>query len=112
FYFQIFFHAFLRVYLVFVNNSYSTTYGFFRNLMFLLQRITVVVTLIFIAFHVWQTRVQVFLSGAEVNYQIMEEILLNPLWFTFYAIGVLSTIFFFATVLLSFFVICGIAQSP
>src|SRR5690625_6802683 len=80
--------------------------------MFLLQRITGVVTLIFIAFHVWQTRVQVFLSGAEVNYQMMEEILVNPLWFTFYAIGVLSTIFHFANGLWSFFVTWGIAQSP
>jgi len=111
-YLPILFHAVLGVYIVFVTKSNTTRYGFFRNWMFLLQRITGVVTLIFIAFHVWQTRVQVFLSGAEVNYQMMEEILVNPLWFTFYAIGVLSTIFHFANGLWSFFVTWGIAQSP
>src|SRR5699024_11581346 len=70
-YLPILFHAVLGVYIVFVTKSNTTRYGFFRNWMFLLQRITGVVTLIFIAFHVWQTRVQVFLSGAEVNYQMM-----------------------------------------
>lgn len=111
-YLPILFHAVLGVYIVFVTKNNTRKYGFFRNWMFLLQRITGVVTLVFIAFHVWQTRVQVFLSDAEVNYQMMEEILTNPFWFTLYTIGVLSTIFHFANGLWSFFVTWGLAQSP
>ncbi len=111
-YLPILFHAVLGVYIVFVTKSNTRKYGFFRNWMFLLQRITGVITLVFIAFHVWQTRVQVFLSGAEVNYQMMEDILTNPFWFTLYSIGVLSTIFHFANGLWSFFVTWGLAQSP
>lgn len=111
-YLPILFHAVLGVYIVFVTKNNTTRYGFFRNWMFLLQRITGVLTLIFIAFHVWQTRLQVFLSGAEVNYQMMSDILTNPFWFTLYSIGVLSTIFHFANGLWSFFVTWGIAQSP
>lgn len=111
-YLPILFHAVLGVYIVFVTKNNTKKYGFFRNWMFLLQRITGVVTLIFIAFHVWQTRVQVFIADAEVNYQMMEEILTNPLWFTFYTIGVISTIFHFANGLWSFFVTWGLAQSP
>src|SRR5699024_9626477 len=49
-YLPILFHAVLGVYIVFVTKSNTTRYGFFRNWMFLLQRITGVVTLIFIAF--------------------------------------------------------------
>lgn len=111
-YLPILFHAVLGVYIVFVTKNNTKKYGFFRNWMFLLQRITGVVTLVFIAFHVWQTRVQVFLADATVNYQMMEDILTNPLWFTFYAIGVVSTIFHFANGLWSFFVTWGLAQSP
>ena len=111
-YLPILFHAVLGVYIVFVTKNNTKKYGFFRNWMFLLQRITGVVTLIFIAFHVWQTRVQVFIADAEVNYQMMEEILTNPLWFTLYTIGVISTIFHFANGLWSFFVTWGLAQSP
>ena len=111
-YLPILFHAILGVYIVFVAKSNVTKYGFFRNWMFLLQRITGVITLVFIAFHVWQTRVQVAIGGAEVNYQMMEEILVNPFWFTLYTIGVLSTIFHFANGLWSFFVTWGLAQSP
>src|SRR5699024_2384525 len=111
-YLPILLHAVIGVYFVFVIKSNTTRCGIFNNCMFLLQIFTGIVTLIFIAFHVWHTRVQVYLSVAEVNYQMMEEILVNPLWFTFYAIGVLSTIFHFANGLWSFFVTWGIAQSP
>lgn len=111
-YLPILFHAVLGVYIVFVTKSNTTKYGFFRNWMFLLQRITGIVTLIFIAFHVWQTRVQVFFNDADINYQMMEDILVNPFWFTLYTIGVLSTIFHFANGLWSFFVTWGLAQSP
>src|SRR5699024_6196201 len=63
-YLPILFHAVLGVYIVFVTKNNTKRYGSFRNWMFLLQRITGVVTLVFIAFHVWQTRVQVFLVDA------------------------------------------------
>src|SRR5690625_18245 len=58
-YLPILFHAILGVYIVFVTRSNVKSYGYFRNWMFYLQRITGIITLIFIAWHVWQTRLQV-----------------------------------------------------
>ena len=49
-------------------NKFNT----FRNWMFVLQRITGVITLIFIAWHVWETRIAAAF-GAEVNFEMMEE---------------------------------------
>src|SRR5690625_5072423 len=111
-YLPILFHAILGVYIVFVARNNVKRYGFFRNWMFLLQRVSGIITLIFIVWHVWQTRIQVALGSAEVNYSLMEGILSDPFWFWFYIIGVISTVFHLANGLWSFAVTWGIAQSP
>ncbi|MEI5905599.1 succinate dehydrogenase cytochrome b558 subunit [Bacillus spongiae] len=105
------FHAIYGLYIAFTAKNNATKYGFFRNWMFVLQRITGVFTLIFIAWHVWETRVQAAF-GAEVNFQMMENILADPLMMAFYIAGVVSTIFHFANGLWSFFVSWGIVVSP
>lgn len=111
-YLPILFHAILGVYIVFVAKNNVTRYGFFRNWMFYIQRITGIITLIFIAWHVWETRIQIGLGNAEANYSLMEGILSSPVMFWFYIIGVISTTFHFANGLWSFLVSWGITQSP
>ncbi|SDQ45305.1 succinate dehydrogenase subunit C [Virgibacillus subterraneus] len=108
----ILFHAILGVYIVFVTKSNTKRYGFFRNWMFYLQRVTGVITFVFIAWHVWETRVQIGMGNEELNYSLMENILSNPVMFWFYILGVISTTFHFANGLWSFMVSWGIAQSP
>lgn len=107
----ILFHAIYGLYIAFTAKNNVSNYGYFRNWMFLLQRISGVVTLIFITWHVWQTRVQAAF-GAEVNYSMMQEILSNPAMLVFYLVGVVSTIFHFANGLWSFAVSWGITVSP
>lgn len=111
-YLPILFHAVLGVYIVFEARNNVKRYGFFRNWMFFFQRITGIITLVFIVWHVWETRVQVGLGNVELNYSLMEGILTNPLMFWFYLIGVLSTVFHFSNGLWSFAVTWGIVQSP
>ncbi|TRM12891.1 succinate dehydrogenase [Lentibacillus cibarius] len=108
----ILFHAILGVYIVFVTKNNTRRYGYFRNWMFLLQRITGIITFIFIAWHVWETRVQIGMGTEELNYNLMENILSNPFMFWFYIAGVISTTFHFANGLWSFMVSWGITQSP
>jgi succinate dehydrogenase / fumarate reductase, cytochrome b subunit len=105
------FHAIYGLYIAFTAKNNVSRYGYFRNWMFLLQRISGVVTLIFITWHVWETRVAAAF-GAEVNYQMMENILSNPFMMAFYMVGVISTIFHFANGLWSFLVSWGITVSP
>lgn len=111
-YLPLLFHAVLGVYIVFVAKNNVTRYGFFRNWMFFLQRITGIITLIFIVWHVWETRVQVGLGNAELDYSLMEGILSNPIMFWFYVIGVVAAVFHLANGIWSFCVSWGITQSP
>ena len=105
------FHAIYGLYIAFTAKNNVSKYGYFRNWMFMLQRISGVITLIFITWHVWETRVAAAF-GAEVNFQMMENILSNPFMMGFYIIGVISTIFHFANGLWSFLVSWGITVSP
>ncbi|MGX6442969.1 succinate dehydrogenase cytochrome b558 subunit [Neobacillus sp. K501] len=110
-YLPILFHAIYGLYIAFTAKNNTSKFGFFRNWMFMLQRISGVITLIFITWHVWQTRVAAAF-GAHVNFDMMNEILSSPFMFGFYLIGVISTIFHFANGLWSFLVSWGITVSP
>ncbi|WP_175990835.1 succinate dehydrogenase cytochrome b558 subunit [Bacillus sp. Marseille-Q1617] len=107
----LYFHAIYGIYIAFTSKNNATKYGYFRNWMFLLQRVSGVITFIFVTWHVWETRVAAAF-GAEVNFQMMENILSNPFMLVFYVIGVLSTIFHFANGIWSFLVSWGITVSP
>lgn len=105
------FHAVYGIYIAFTAKNNVGNYGFFRNWMFMLQRLSGIITLIFVVWHVWETRVAAAF-GAEVNFNMMENILSNPFMFWFYVAGVVSTTFHFANGLWSFFVSWGITVTP
>ncbi|WP_053218983.1 succinate dehydrogenase cytochrome b558 subunit [Virgibacillus senegalensis] len=111
-YIPILFHAILGVYIVFTVKYNNKRYSFFRNIMFTLQRVSGIITLIFIAWHVWETRIAIGLGTAELNYSLMENILTQPFMFWFYIIGVISTTFHFANGLWSFLVTWGFTITP
>ncbi|HDR4421377.1 TPA: succinate dehydrogenase cytochrome B558 [Bacillus cereus] len=107
----ILYHAIYGLYIAFTAKNNAVSYGYFRNWMFVFQRISGIVTLIFISWHVWETRIQAML-GKEVNYDMMADILNNPAMFAFYLVGVVSTIFHFANGLWTFCISWGITVSP
>ncbi|WP_414049892.1 succinate dehydrogenase cytochrome b558 subunit [Macrococcus animalis] len=109
-YIPILFHAIYGVYIAFTSKNNVTKYSTFRNWMFLLQRLSGIIAFIFIAIHVWQTRVQAAF-GFHMDYEFMHNLLSNPIAFTGYAIGIISVIFHFANGLWSFAVSWGITQS-
>lgn len=105
------YHAVYGLYIAFTAKNNVSRYGFFRNWMFLLQRVTGVITLIFVVWHVWETRLAAAF-GAEVNFDMMANILSNPVMLIFYIVGVLSAVFHFANGLWSFFVSWGLTITP
>ncbi|HDR7792238.1 TPA: succinate dehydrogenase cytochrome B558 [Bacillus luti] len=107
----ILYHAIYGLYIAFTAKNNAVSYSYFRNWMFVFQRISGIVTLIFISWHVWETRIQAML-GKEVNYDMMADILSNPAMFAFYLVGVVSTIFHFANGLWTFCISWGITVSP
>src|SRR5699024_7391488 len=111
-YLLLIFHAVLGVYIVFTAKNNVKSYGFARNWLFFFLRITVVIKVISVVWHVWQTRVQVALRTAEVNAEMMQNILTQPFYFWFYIISILAVVFHLANGLWGFAVTWGIAQSP
>ena len=110
-YIPLMFHAFYGLYLAFTSKNNVQSYGTFRNWMFKLQRITGVFLVIFIAWHIYETRFQKAL-GAEVNFDMMATILGNPFMLVFYMAGVIAATFHLANGFWSFLVTWGITQSP
>lgn len=109
-YIPILFHAIYGLYIAFTAKENVGRHSLFRNWMFLLQRITGIISFIFIAVHVYQTRIQAAL-GHHVDFDMVSDILSNPISVTLYVIGVLSVIFHFSNGLWSFFVTWGFLQS-
>lgn len=105
------FHAVYGVYIAFTAKNNAGRYGYFRNWMFVLQRVSGIVTLVFVIWHVWSTRIQAAL-GAEVNFDMMADILSSPFMVAFYVIGIVSTTFHFANGLWSFAVSWGLTVTP
>lgn len=110
-YIPLMFHAFYGVYIAFTAKNNVQRYGTFRNWMFMLQRFTGVFLVIFIAWHIYQTRIQKAL-GVEVNYDMMADIFQNPFMIAFYVVGVLAATFHLSNGLWAFLVTWGITQSP
>lgn len=111
-YIPLLFHAILGIYIAFTANNNPIRLGWFRNWMFTIQRISGIILLAFIAWHVWDTRIQKAFFDVEVNFKMMEEILSNPVVLILYIIGILSATFHFSNGLWSFLVRWGITQSP
>mgnify|MGYP001159191771 CR=1 FL=1 len=105
------YHAIYGLYIAFQAKNNPVQYSFFRNWMFTLQRITGVILLIFIAWHVWETRIQAAF-GAEVNYDMMADILSSPFMLIFYIVGVVAATFHLSNGLWSFAVSWGITVTP
>lgn len=110
-YIPLMFHAFYGVYISFTATPNTQRFSTFRNWMFVLQRFTGVFLVVFIAWHLIQTRIAKAL-GTEVDFNMMEEIVANPVMLGFYIVGILSATFHLSNGLWSFLVSWGITQSP
>jgi succinate dehydrogenase / fumarate reductase cytochrome b subunit len=104
------YHAIYGLYLAFISKNNSTAYRYQRNWLFLFQRITGVVTLIFVVYHVWAFRLKKAFFGTEINFQTVSDDLMIPAIFAFYVIGVISTSFHFCNGLSTACITWGITR--
>ncbi|WP_027417780.1 succinate dehydrogenase cytochrome b558 subunit [Aneurinibacillus terranovensis] len=108
------YHAIFGLYIAFQAKNNVGNYGYFRNVMFMLQRVTGVITLIFVAWHVWETKIQLVMGTTQATglFKLMNEILASPFMLAFYIVGLLSAVFHFSNGLWSFAVSWGITIGP
>jgi succinate dehydrogenase / fumarate reductase cytochrome b subunit len=76
--------------------------------LYTLQRLSGVVAFLFIAWHVWSTRMQYYFYGTEITYDFMRGIMTDPLRFGFFLVGVLASVFHFTNGIWTFCITWGI----
>ena len=108
------YHGVYGLYIALKSNSNVSRYGYHRNFMFTLQRVSGIATLIFIIWHTWETRVQIALGNTEITELgiLMREIFSNPIYFVLYLIGIVAATFHFSNGMWSFLVSWGVTIGP
>ncbi|GAW29939.1 succinate dehydrogenase cytochrome b558 subunit [Carboxydocella sp. ULO1] len=106
------FHAFYGLYIVYVAKNNILSYSYFRNWMFYLQRVTAIVTLVFLVWHVYVLRLAKALYDTEVSFEAISASLSNPGIFAFYIVGLVAAVFHFANGLWTFLITWGITIGP
>ena len=108
----ILFHAVLGVIFLWAWKDNSIQYPYARNWLYTLQRVTGIIAFAFIAYHVWEFRIESVLNGEEVNFDLVAGHLDNSWIFGFYILGITSAIFHFANGVWNFLVHWGITVGP
>jgi succinate dehydrogenase / fumarate reductase cytochrome b subunit len=108
----ILFHGLYGAWIYFDAKNNATRYPYGRNWLFYFQRLTGVLTLIFVFVHL-RLRIEKALSSEEIDfYQRMIEELANPWMLGLYIVGVLSAIYHFTNGLSTFLITWGITIGP
>ena len=108
------YHGVYGLYVAYQARHNVTNFGYFRNWMFLLQRVTGVITFVFVVWHFYDLRFQVALGNMEHQDfgARMHELANDPIFFAVYMIGIVAACFHFANGMWSFLVSWGFTIGP
>lgn len=105
----ILFHGAYGCYIAYAGQSNTLRYGYIRNWMYLMQRLTGVAAFAFVVYHVYTTRISGILSGQHASFESVSLSLENPLILAFYIVGILSASYHLGNGLFGFLITWGIA---
>lgn len=110
----LFYHGVYGLYIAYQAKPNVGRFGNERNWRYTLQRVSGVITFVFVIWHVWETRVQVALG--KVTHEelggVIHDVVTNPVTFILYLISVIAASYHFANGLWSFLVSWGITVGP
>ncbi|OOC63338.1 succinate dehydrogenase cytochrome b558 subunit [Paenibacillus ihbetae] len=108
------YHGVYGLYIAYQAKNNIGNYNYERNIRFTVQRITGVITFVFVIWHMYDTRFQIMIG--KITHDdlgaVMHDIVSNPVLFVLYIIGVVSATFHFANGLWAFLVSWGITVGP
>ncbi|MCY0875225.1 MAG: succinate dehydrogenase cytochrome b558 subunit [Firmicutes bacterium] len=102
------YHGVFGLYVAYTAGYNNRQFSWFRNQLFVWQRVTGVFTFVFIIYHLWTTR----FSGQEPNFTFVHNLVSNNFNFIFILLGVIAATFHFSNGLWSFMVHWGITVGP
>jgi len=116
----LYFHAIYGIYIAADARHNVSQYSYGRNWAFLWQRITGLITLLFVTYHIWHFRVQKALGVYDANpelpglpsYNIVADAFASPAAKVFYFIGIVAAAYHFANGLYTFLITWGITIGP
>jgi succinate dehydrogenase / fumarate reductase cytochrome b subunit len=113
------YHGIYGVYIALQAKSNPGQFSTFRNWMFILQRITGVITLVFVLWHVWDTRISVVGFGGDHSLELAKEMTVaqaetfqDPILFWVMVIGTIAAVFHLCNGMWAFLVSWGITVGP
>ncbi|MFZ5817090.1 MAG: succinate dehydrogenase cytochrome b558 subunit [Bacillota bacterium] len=112
----LYFHAIYGIYIAADSKHNLTNYGYGRNWAFFFQRLTGIITLFFVTYHIWHFRVQKALGAYETgtalpglpDYNVVAEALSNNVVAAVYAIGIIASSYHLANGIYTFLITWGI----
>ncbi|AIQ49157.1 succinate dehydrogenase [Paenibacillus sp. FSL R7-0273] len=108
------YHGVFGLYIAYQSKPNLSRFNLERNWRYTLQRISGVITFIFIVWHMFETRVQVAVGNVEHEELggVMHEIATQPLMLAIYVIAIIAACFHFSNGLWSFLISWGITVGP
>lgn len=103
----ILYHSIYGIYIHATGRPNPFQYAYSNNWLFWLQRWSGIVTLVFIGWHFWQTRLANYLYGSVIEFQMMADILSDPGWLAFYIVGMVAVSFHLGNGLRTFMLTWG-----
>ena len=107
----ILYHAGYGIFVTVSGKSNFSSYPYTQNFLYTMQRITGILSLLYIAYHAYHTRIVNALYGTEVSFARMQELLATPWVFWFYVAGLAAVCFHFANGIWGFCVSWGLTVS-
>jgi len=111
----ILFHGILGLIIWYQGKSNILRYGYFRNWMYWLQRISGVVAFVFIITHVWGTRMQVLVNDGVTKENLFAYFagqIGNPIALIWYVVGIVASIIHFSNGIWLALITWGITIGP
>lgn len=112
----LYFHAIYGIYIAADAKHNVSSYSYGRNWAFLLQRVSGIITLFFVTYHIWHFRVQkalgVYNEGTAMpglpDFQVVADAFANPVVAVAYGIGIVAAAYHLANGLYTFLITWGI----
>jgi succinate dehydrogenase / fumarate reductase cytochrome b subunit len=103
----ILYHSGYGIYIHATGKPNPFQYAYSNNWLFWLQRWSGIVTLVFIGWHFWQTRMASYIYGRVIEFQMMADIFSEPRWVAFYVVGLVAVSFHLGNGLRTFLLTWG-----